>query len=68
MTNELIALQSWCANHCDGDWERQHGIGIDTLDNPDWRAVAADGRVSMTFARSGSMMLSATRVISWRTQ
>ncbi len=29
-------LQQWYQVQCDGDWEHQHGIRIDTLDNPGW--------------------------------
>lgn len=34
---ELEELQVWYSSHCDGDWEHQQGIKIDTLDNPGWR-------------------------------
>jgi hypothetical protein len=33
----LDELVRWYAAHCDGDWEHQQGISIDTLDNPGWR-------------------------------
>lgn len=39
MTDELAALQSWYTSHCDGDWEHQEGIEINTLDNRGWRVV-----------------------------
>ena len=26
----------WFQLHCDGDWEHQFGIKIETLDNPGW--------------------------------
>lgn len=29
-------LQDWYAHQCNGDWEHQYGIKIDTLDNPGW--------------------------------
>src|SRR5258708_5865496 len=32
----LERLTDWYAAHCDGDWEHQQGIQIDTLDNPGW--------------------------------
>lgn len=32
----LRTLQEWYASHADGDWEHQHGIVIETLDNPGW--------------------------------
>lgn len=31
------ALQCWYEKQCDGEWEHQHGIVIETLDNPGWR-------------------------------
>jgi hypothetical protein len=33
----LPALMRWYAAQCDGDWEHQRGVTIDTLDNPGWR-------------------------------
>jgi hypothetical protein len=27
---------AWYSSHCDGDWEHQQGISIQTLDNPGW--------------------------------
>lgn len=35
----IAALQAWYAGHCDGDWEHQGGIRIETLDNPGWSIV-----------------------------
>ncbi|MGY4983456.1 immunity 53 family protein [Streptomyces sp. 900105755] len=29
-------LQSWYALQCDGDWEHEWGVRIETLDNPGW--------------------------------
>jgi Immunity protein 53 len=29
-------IQAWYAAQCDGDWEHQYGISIETLDNPGW--------------------------------
>jgi hypothetical protein len=34
--NILEWLEQWYLHHCDGDWEHQFGIVIDTLDNPGW--------------------------------
>ena len=34
--NILNSLQNWYFEQCDGDWEHQYGIKIDTLDNPGW--------------------------------
>lgn len=33
---ELERLQLWYESHCDGTWEHDHGLVIDTLDNPGW--------------------------------
>ena len=32
----LDKLQIWYKNQCDGDWEHDFGIKIETLDNPGW--------------------------------
>ncbi len=29
-------LQGWYRGNCDGNWEHEHGIDIQTLDNPGW--------------------------------
>lgn len=36
MSDTLQRLQDWYKRHCDGDWEHQYGVRIDTLDNPGW--------------------------------
>ncbi len=35
--SELEELQAWFSAQCDGDWEHQQGIRIESLDNPGWR-------------------------------
>jgi len=35
--NSLERLENWYSSHCNGDWEHQYGIEIDSLDNPGWR-------------------------------
>ena len=32
----LTWLQAWYATQCDGDWEHDYGVSIQTLDNPGW--------------------------------
>jgi hypothetical protein len=32
----ITLLQAWYSARCNGDWEHQWGIKIDTLDNPGW--------------------------------
>ena len=35
--NELIIwLQEWYQSQCNGEWEHDYGITIQTLDNPGW--------------------------------
>jgi hypothetical protein len=34
--NSLQWLQQWYYAHCDDTWEHQHGITIQSLDNPGW--------------------------------
>jgi hypothetical protein len=34
--NYFLKLQEWYLKQCDGDWEHEFGIVIDTLDNPGW--------------------------------
>lgn len=29
-------LQNWYQSQCNGDWEHQYGISINTIDNPGW--------------------------------
>ena len=35
--NEFEWLQKWYCSQCDGDWEHEYGVRIDTIDNPGWR-------------------------------
>ncbi|WP_068469666.1 immunity 53 family protein [Candidatus Protochlamydia phocaeensis] len=36
MNDNLIWLLKWYYKECDGDWEHQFGVKIETLDNPGW--------------------------------
>lgn len=29
-------LQAWYKDRCNGEWEHQYGINIETIDNPGW--------------------------------
>ena len=29
-------LQNWYADQCNGDWEHEYGVNIQTSDNPGW--------------------------------
>lgn len=33
-------LERWYQQQCDGDWEHDHGVTIQTLDNPGWLVEA----------------------------
>ena len=37
--NDFLWLQEWYAGLCDGDWEHEYGIAIETLDNPGWSVI-----------------------------
>ncbi len=37
MDDLLDRLQNWYWSQCDGDWEHQEGVHIETLDNPGWK-------------------------------
>jgi hypothetical protein len=34
--NNLVWLQQWFYDQCDGDWEHMQEIKISTVDNPGW--------------------------------
>lgn len=35
--NAFEFLFRWYQEHCDGDWEHQYGVRINTIDNPGWQ-------------------------------
>jgi hypothetical protein len=37
--DNIEKLQLWYSRQCDGSWEHQYGVSIDTLDNPGWSVV-----------------------------
>lgn len=37
--DNIQRLQLWYSKQCDGSWEHQYGVSIDTLDNPGWTVV-----------------------------
>lgn len=44
MPDLLEELQRWYSAQCDGDWEHDNGVSIDSLDNPGWTlTVDLDG-------------------------
>lgn len=34
--NNIKWLEEWYFSHCNGDWEHEYGIKLETLDNPGW--------------------------------
>lgn len=34
--NTLEVICNWFSSQCDGDWEHEYGIKIETVDNPGW--------------------------------
>ena len=42
--DRIRELSAWYESQCDGDWEHQSGITIESLDNPGWRVrINLDG-------------------------
>jgi hypothetical protein len=39
MEDNFDWLQKWYESQCDGDWEHEYGIKIETVDNPGWYVV-----------------------------
>jgi hypothetical protein len=37
MMDDVEWLQTWYQSCCNGRWEHQYGVKIDTLDNPGWK-------------------------------
>ena len=35
----VARLQAWYARQCDGDWEYQYGVTIETSDSPGWEVI-----------------------------
>jgi hypothetical protein len=36
MRDDLLWIENWYQAQCDGDWEHEFGITIETVDNPGW--------------------------------
>ena len=66
--DDLTWLTRWYAGQCDGGWEHQNGIKLDTLDNPGWTlAVSLEGTdlEDRTFAPQQSGMDSSEATSWW---
>ena len=47
MSGPIAGLQAWYQQQCNGEWEHQHGVKIDTLDNPGWKVEIDLGGTSL---------------------
>lgn len=36
VSNPIERMKQWFTSHCDGEWEHQNGVIIQTTDNPGW--------------------------------
>ena len=57
METAISALEKWYLQHCNGDWEHQWGVSIETLDNPGWRI-----RIDLRGTRAEDRLLDKTRI------
>lgn len=46
-SNPVDWLMTWYRSQCDGDWEHQNGVRIETLDNPGWSLEADIAEVDL---------------------
>jgi Immunity protein 53 len=52
MTVDLIEwLENWYVGRCDGEWEHECGVEIETLDNPGWSLQVDVGDELRAFER-----------------
>lgn len=51
MSDELCLLANWYLKQCDGEWQHQNGIKIETLDNPGWSVSIDVGGTVLAEAR-----------------
>jgi hypothetical protein len=58
-TGILEQLQAWFARQCNGEWEHDHGISIQSTDNPGWwvkialSGTSVDNKPSTEIRRGG---------------
>jgi Immunity protein 53 len=50
----LSLLEKWYLSQCNGEWEHQHGIRIETIDNPGWSLTI---NLNGTQAENGTLNL-----------
>ncbi|WUD75256.1 immunity 53 family protein [Streptomyces sp. NBC_00510] len=70
-TDVLAWLQEWYLAQCDGDWEHQWGIKIETLDNPGWTVRIEIGGTVLercTYSKQSIERSDDDWVETWRSQ
>lgn len=58
--NAFESLQNWYVQQCDGDWEHEFGVKIDTLDNPGWSVtidLVGTNLENKTFAKVNQLIM-----------
>ena len=56
--DDLQWIEQWYAAQCDGDWEHQLGVKIETLDNPGWLLTVDLLGTNLAGRGSGSVKVS----------
>jgi len=51
----LKALEDWYAKRCNGEWEHQNGVTIETLDNPGWKIRIDIGMTELASSSFGKV-------------
>jgi len=60
----LRDIEAWYSAQCNGDWEHQYGVTIDTLDNPGW-TVRIDLRHTQLEGRAFTRMVAERTETDW---
>lgn len=62
--SNLVALQTWYAAECNGDWEHSYGVVIETLDNPGW-SVEIDLEETQLACRARAVVETRSSDLDW---
>ena len=46
--NKIEFFDSWFKKKCNGVWEHQYGVTIESTDNPGWRIIIDDAERNIT--------------------
>jgi hypothetical protein len=64
----VVALQRWYVEQCDGEWEHEYGVVIETLDNPGWQVridLAGTGLSGRTLDRTEEARSETDWLVYW---